>query len=94
MAVGCVAEVARLTGFSCRKMYGHFVETKQTDHDNEMTVRQVFTVTKAGEHILLLTSMQHSVYCHPSPKKMERKVFLIFLEGGATVHRHMQLQNH
>lgn len=67
VAVGRVAEVTRLTGFSCRKMYGHFVETKQTDHDNEMTVRQVFTVTKAGEHILLLTSMQQSCVLPPLP---------------------------
>ena len=42
MAFGRINEATALTGFSYKKMYGHFAGTKQSGANNEVTVRQGF----------------------------------------------------
>ena len=58
MAVGHINGVTTLTEFSYEKMYGHFVRQKSTGHNNEVGVRQGFTVVPNGSVLVLLFSLQ------------------------------------
>ena len=46
MAIGHIKGVARLTGFSCKKIYGCFTRIKKTGCNNEVTIRQGSTVNE------------------------------------------------
>ena len=40
MAVGHIYRAAALTGFSLKKIYGHFARTKKSDLNIEVTIRE------------------------------------------------------
>ena len=44
MALGRINEVAALTGFSYKKMYGHFARRKNSSCNNKVAVRWGSTV--------------------------------------------------